>query len=111
VTRVYLAGPMTGHDNFNAAAFTAAAEYARSCGWEPVNPHHINPSHDGPCPAGPTYRGHSNPCWLRADLAALLTCDAILMLPGWEQSTGARTEHTVAETCGLPIHYLTEVAP
>ena len=44
-------------------------------------------------------------CYMRSDIAALLTCDAIHMLPGWENSRGATVEHTIATALGLPITY------
>lgn len=43
--------------------------------------------------------------FMRADLAALLECDAIYMLNGWEWSVGARLEHHVAALCGIQIRY------
>lgn len=30
-------------------------------------------------------------------------CDALLMLPGWESSVGARLEHDFACICGIPL--------
>lgn len=43
--------------------------------------------------------------WLDGDLAILLRCDAILMIPGYNRSTGARMELDVAETTGIPVYY------
>jgi hypothetical protein len=40
---------------------------------------------------------------MAADLAAMKGCTAICMLPGWEQSFGARIEHLVAQKLGLDI--------
>ena len=37
---------------------------------------------------------------MRADLRALLGCDAVYMLPGWRGSRGATVEHAVAGACG-----------
>lgn len=38
---------------------------------------------------------------MRYDLKLLSGCDAITLLPGWEQSVGARCEVAVALTLGL----------
>lgn len=111
MTRTYLAGPMTGRPDYNAAAFDAAARYARSQGWEPVNPHDTNPAHPGECPPGTRHRGHPNTCWYTAGIAALAGCDALLLLPGWETSAGARLERAEAERQGLALHEYTEVGP
>jgi hypothetical protein len=37
------------------------------------------------------------------DIDKVLNCDAIYMLPGWEQSPGARAEHATA--CVMQKHY------
>jgi hypothetical protein len=108
--RVYISGPMTGHADLNAPLFAAAAQWVAGQNREPVNPHDVVASHDGDCPEGPRFtsladgREHAYGCFIRADLAALLTCDEILLLPGWERSRGARAERDVAEICGMSIH-------
>lgn len=43
--------------------------------------------------------------WLEGDLAMLARCDAILMTPDWERSSGARNERDFAAQCGLPVLY------
>lgn len=43
--------------------------------------------------------------YMRAAVKAMMDCDAIYMLEGWEQSQGARVEHTLAALCGMPILY------
>ena len=40
---------------------------------------------------------------MRADLQMLLQSDAIYMMPGWEQSTGAKLELNVATSCGIRL--------
>jgi len=41
--------------------------------------------------------------WLDGDLELLKRCDAVLLVPGWHKSTGARAEVRVAESRGLPV--------
>lgn len=48
---------------------------------------------------------HTVQCYMRGDILELLTCDAILMMPGWEQSSGCRDEINVAAMCGIPVYF------
>lgn len=89
---VYIAGPMTGLPDLNFPAFHAAAARLRAEGFDVVNPAEI----DIPLPSD----------WLaamRADIAQLVTCDAIALLPGWQRSRGATLEHHIATALGLAI--------
>ena len=98
----YLSGPMTGLPGQNYAAFQAAAERLRSQGVQVISPHEIIPPGAGPW----SWEAH-----MRVDLAALLTADVIVLLPGWEGSRGAQLEKTVAEAIGTPVDYtLTETS-
>ena len=98
----YLSGPMTGLPGQNYAAFQAAAERLRAQGVQVISPHEIIPPGAGPW----SWAQH-----MRVDLAALLTCDVIVMLPGWETSRGAQLEKAVAEAIAMPVDYtLTEIS-
>lgn len=44
--------------------------------------------------------------YLLRDLMLLKDCDAIVMLPNWEDSKGATTEYYFATGMGIEIHYL-----
>ena len=44
--------------------------------------------------------------YLIRDLMLLKDCDAIVMLPDWEDSKGAITEHAFAEGMGIEVKYL-----
>jgi hypothetical protein len=46
--------------------------------------------------------------WMRLDIAFLETCQElyVLMLDGWEDSTGVTEEIVIARVNGLAIHYL-----
>lgn len=43
--------------------------------------------------------------WLRGDLEMLIRCDAIIMLPGWEESKGANIELGIAAKYEIPTYY------
>lgn len=105
--RCYIAGPIAGITGAQQR-FTDATATVEALGYEPINPFTVTPTpHDGDCPPGygPGEDGEhtSSACFMRADLRALLDCDAIYMLPGWRESRGATTEHTVAVACGIPV--------
>lgn len=106
--KVYLAGPMSGHADNNFPAFADAAAALRSAGHDVVSPHEINlaqgfnPQH---IPTEAQYKA-----LLRADVRALIDCDAVAMLPGWQHSMGAQFERNVAHQCGLRV-LLLEVCP
>lgn len=108
--RIYISGGIAGFEvEERKQEFRAAASWALSNGHYPVNPFDCLPEQhpEKPCPKGYAQgEGHTSACHLRADLQALLRCDAILMLEGWELSRGARLEHNVAADCGLQIFYL-----
>jgi len=92
--RIYVAGPMTGLPDLNFPAFNAQVERLRAEGWDVVSPVEIN--------CGLDHEGW-NAC-LRRDLAALVTCDALWLLPGHHSSRGATLELHVARELGLEIH-------
>lgn len=105
--RVYIAGPIAGvHEP--RSKFLNAAVYLEGQGHVAVNPFDV-PAHDHgdqDCPEGPHSgedSGHTAPCHMRADIKALLECDAAFMLRGWPYSSGARTEFEVARACGLDL--------
>jgi hypothetical protein len=83
---------MTGLPELNFPAFHAATATLRAQGHEVVNPAEINPD--------TTMAWHA--C-MRRDIAELVTCDAIHLLDGWQNSKGATLEHHIAERLGLVI--------
>ena len=99
MTRIYIAGPMSNLPNLNFPAFHAEAARLRALGYEVVNPAEIN--------ADPT--AGWNEC-MRKDIAQLVTCNAIAMLPGWEHSKGASLEHRIARQLDMQVIYNTGFA-
>ena len=90
--RIYIAGPMTGYAELNFPAFHAEAKALRVAGLEVINPAEINVD--------------PNMGWaacMRADIAQLVTCDRIHLLPGWSNSKGASLEHHIASALGLLV--------
>lgn len=73
--------------------------------------------HDVVSPAelhGDSEPGHQRLTWaeyMRGDLRLLLTCDRIVLMPGWEYSKGARCEWYVAKCLGMDVfwHAMTAV--
>jgi hypothetical protein len=91
--RIYIAGPMTGHEDFNFPAFHAAAGRFRQAGWHVANP-------------AENFGGRTDlarETYLRADLTMLARCDAIAMLPGWDESKGAKVEYMLGRELGMEI--------
>lgn len=91
--RVYISGPVSGIADLNRPAFDAATAHIRAEGLEPVNPLDLVP-----------YRPELT--WLdymRSDVAALMACDEVRVLPGWELSRGARIEVGLALDLGIPV--------
>lgn len=95
MTRWYLAGPMSGIEAMNFPAFHKAAAMLRAADFIVVNPAEISPD-----PAAGW-----NAC-MRADIAQLVTCQGIALLPGWEKSLGAQLEKTIADALDMRVMHL-----
>lgn len=88
---VYIAGPITGVDNYREI-FAQAEEDLAAIGYIPLSPAHL--------PLGLT-----NEQYARIDTAMLDSADAVLFLLNWEDSKGATLEHTYAKYTKKPIIY------
>ena len=89
----YLAGPMTGISEDNYPAFEAAATSIRALGYEVLSPH------EGPLPREAPWEDH-----LRQDVNTLTQCQGIILLAGWPNSQGARTELKLARDLNLEVY-------
>ena len=90
--RVYIAGPITGVQNYEDR-FNRAEILLEQSGYQPVSP--VGEED------GYTYRDYIN-----RGLSKLAWCDAICLLPGWTSSRGAKLEKWYAETVQLPILFV-----
>lgn len=103
MTKMYIAGPMTGYPNFNFDAFNYWAAYWRQQGWIVFNPAEkdeeaaLDPeavkTGDGALAIDKGFDFREAYSW---DINRVIEADAIFMLRGWEASPGAVGEHAVA---------------
>ena len=109
---VYLAGPMTGIPHFNFPLFHKAAEDLRLRGFIVTSPAELDsPESKAAAEASPDgdashyAKGESWGDLLARDVKLIADggIEAIVVLPGWPQSKGARLETFVGRLCKLPI--------
>lgn len=110
--RVFISGPMTGYEDWNRAKFAETEAMLREAGAISV----YNPAIDAPI--GEDTHSHSH--WMLHTLSDLVCVvpgvsardnnrsfwDVLVLLPGWQNSSGARAEHEVAKVCGIDIFEL-----
>jgi hypothetical protein len=95
---VYLSGPMRGYPEFNYNTFNAAAELLRAMGLIVFSP-------------AESFGGNTTLprlVYMIIDRAAVQVCDAVVVLPAWALSPGAREECHIALTLKKPILHLVD---
>lgn len=110
--RLYLSGPMSGLPDSNRPAFTAATKKLRAQGHSVVCPTELD-FLPVPEEKHEAYRKLLWRTFIIRDVAMILTCafDAVVVLPGWERSRGARMEVIAAVMIGLPILWAKDLKP
>lgn len=103
-TVAYLAGPMTGIEAFNFPAFVTAARELTDLGLRS-----IRHTAQGTPPDLDEAEPWGN--YLRVALRKMLGCDAVVVLPGWRESKGARLEVHVALELGMPVVEYPDLRP
>src|SRR5688500_13507374 len=98
---LYLSGPMSKYadTDFNYPAFNRAAADLRRAGYVVFNPAEAF--------GGDVTLDKSH--YLAVDYAAVSVCDAIAVLPGWTESSGARGEVACAESYGRKAYTIDEL--
>jgi len=101
---IYISGPMRGYPEFNFPAFFDAEKYidnqlTTGPDVTVINPARLDNQEEGEKPFS---------YYLRRDLLEILAhgVNAMFMLPGWQNSEGARLEHDVAKALDMQIRYL-----
>lgn len=94
--KVYLSGPITGKKNYKGL-FLFVEELVKLCNVFRI----FNPASQIP-----DSLDHEQA--MKRCVAALAEYEAIVMLPGWHASKGARLEHDIALSCGMDVIDLTD---
>lgn len=112
---VYLSGPISSHipgvdrgelkRRFHSVEEWLGLERPE---WQVVNPLKVSADCGGTCEGewGAAHPSHSWTCWMRYDLKAMLECSAIVLLPGWRQSTGAALEAMIAQKLHFGVFFM-----
>jgi len=97
---VYIAGPFRGPTAWAVAENVRAAErlglQVARLGAMPLIPHANTMHFDGEC---------SDQFWIDGTAELLQRCDALLTLPTWKASTGARGEVALAHELRVPVFH------
>jgi len=100
--KIYLAGPMRNIHLFNFPAFDNAAKELRKLGHEVFNPAEADVEKDGFDPAKD--KPQPMKVYMARDLMAVCESDAVVVLPGWQESKGANLEVHTARQIGIPVY-------
>jgi hypothetical protein len=97
---IYIAGPFRAPTAWRIAENIRSAEQVgyqvAECGCMPLIPH-ANTAH---------FHGEfDDQFWLDGTLELMRRCDAVMLIPRWDESSGACKEKAVAEDLGLPVFY------
>lgn len=91
--RVYISGPISGHNlEERRASFKKIQNLLEVQDYQPINPM------ENGLPAEATTHEH-----MKRDIELLMTCDMIYMMRRWTHSKGCKVEFDVATAIGLPV--------
>ena len=106
--KFYLSGPMSGREELNKKAFIDTATAFRNYNLEVFSPYDYSKA----IALGEGVVKNSRRYLLNSDMAAIcLWADAIVMLPEWETSRGARAELYTALALDLPVLFSDDLIP
>ncbi len=113
--KIYLAGPMRGLPNNNFEAFDEAEKRWQAEGYTVFSPANLWRAIRYPTETAEDLEQRERTSLaMQHDLACIHTCDAIALLPGWEESRGTAVELALAQVLGLVIFNavtMTEIFP
>lgn len=106
INSAYLAGPMRGIQEYNFPAFREATAWLRDHGWtvfSPAERDEQDPDIDHEENVAGWTGGRGLDYFMAHDLKAVCEMEAVICLPGWERSQGARLETMVAVEIDHPV--------
>lgn len=92
--RLYIAGPMTGYENYNFDEFNETSKRLAEQGHEVYNP-------------ATSFGGRQDlpyDVYLRHAVIMVSMVEGLVVLPGFSDSKGALTEIHIALSCDIPIY-------
>ena len=93
---VYLSGRMRGEVNQNFHTFAQWAKILRDAGLVVLNPAETMGG----------YKGADWTCYISIDIEYIRQASAVCLIPGWEDSIGAKFEVLLAKTFNKPVFVL-----
>lgn len=95
--KLYLSGPMRGYPKYNFPAFFEAGSILTKLGHTVVSPAQMDYDTDGEESMDTTKLLHPMSHYIMRDIQAIIDCDAVALIQGWEKSSGATAEAYVAK--------------
>jgi hypothetical protein len=97
---LYIAGPIANTTDF-VDRFTKARLEVSGLGYHPICPIELN----GIDTNSRKEDAENRRAYLKRDISALIECDGIYLLRGWENSRGARLEKLIADGLDMLVLY------
>lgn len=92
--KIYIAGKIAGCNLYDAEAkFADAEQMLRGLGYNPINP----------MAKVSQQENYSWADYMKEDIPLLLSCEAIYLLPDWQDSKGARLECHIASELEMDV--------
>ena len=115
MARIYVAGKMRGIPLYNFPAFDARKHELEALGHRVISPADLDRAYGFDPYKGDTAEtdgaNFDMKSAIRRDVDALLNCDWLVLLDGWETSVGATGEIAIAKWVGMQIFYPGDKVP